>query len=221
MAAPHSPTSPASRVPSPSNTPRTRSSHTSLHLALPTLTSPTSPASPKCRPPPTVPARFPINSSPAGRTASFHFSLFTFHFARRAPANFSTFHPFTLSTAPAGRSRRALPQTFQPFTLSPFQPRRRRSQSGSSPANPKFSNDWKIFFQWLEKMAQIFQRLEKFFGSFPMIGKIFGSVSGNKKNKKDNKTSGEQKGQTITTIPDNSFLRQLGQHGTTCALWTQ
>ena len=47
------------------------------------------------------------------------------------------------------------------------------AQSGSPPAKRRFSNDWKIFFQWLEKMARFFQRLEKFFGSFPMIGKNF------------------------------------------------
>ena len=77
--------------------------------------------------------------------------------------------------------------------------------AGSS-AKPKFPNDWKTFFQWLEKMAGIFQRLEKFFGSFPMIGKNFRDAFGKQK---------EQKGQTITTISDNSFLRQLGQHGPT------
>ncbi|MBR4190018.1 MAG: hypothetical protein IKQ55_08670 [Kiritimatiellae bacterium] len=34
-----------------------------------------------------------------------------------------------------------------------------------------FSNDWKKVFQWLEKSGRVFQRLEKFFGVFPMIGK--------------------------------------------------
>ncbi len=37
----------------------------------------------------------------------------------------------------------------------------------------EFSNDWKIFFQWLENLDRFFQRLEKISGGFPMIGKIF------------------------------------------------
>ena len=56
----------------------------------------------------------------------------------------------------------------------------------------------------------------KFRPIFPMIGKIFRnfsndlktfseSIFGNKKDKQGNKTSGEQTGQTIPTIPDNCF----------------
>jgi hypothetical protein len=41
----------------------------------------------------------------------------------------------------------------------------------------KFSNDWKLFFQWLENSGRFFQRLEKIFGSFPMIGKNFRDFS--------------------------------------------
>ena len=69
---------------------------------------------------------------------------------------------------------------------------------------PVFSNDWKIF-------SPVFQRLEKNFGPFP----------GNKKNKKDNKTTGGQNRQTIPTIPDNCLRRQLGQPGTTLQGLTQ
>ena len=39
--------------------------------------------------------------------------------------------------------------------------------------SPGFSNDWKKSFQWLENSGRFFQRLEKFFGGFPMIGKNF------------------------------------------------
>ena len=35
-----------------------------------------------------------------------------------------------------------------------------------------YSNDWKIFFQWLEIFGPVFQRLEKISGGFPTIGKI-------------------------------------------------
>ena len=35
----------------------------------------------------------------------------------------------------------------------------------------EFSNDWKIFFQWLEKSGRFFQWLEK---KFPMVGKFLG-----------------------------------------------
>jgi hypothetical protein len=31
------------------------------------------------------------------------------------------------------------------------------AQSGGSWGAEKFSNDWKIFFQWLEKIGQFFQ----------------------------------------------------------------
>ncbi len=69
---------------------------------------------------------------------------------------------------------------------------------------PVFSNDWKNF-------SPVFQRLENIFGPFP----------GNKKNKKDNKTTGGQNRQTIPTIPDNCLRRQLGQPGTTLQGLTQ
>ena len=42
-----------------------------------------------------------------------------------------------------------------------------------------------------------------------------GAFLGNKKNKKDDKTSGGQNRQTIPTISDNYFWRQLKQPGTT------
>jgi hypothetical protein len=64
----------------------------------------------------------------------------------------------------------------------------------------------------------------KFRPIFPMIGKIFRhfsndwkifseSIFGNKKDKKGNKTSGEQTGQTIPTIPDNCFGNNLDNPG--------
>ena len=59
---------------------------------------------------------------------------------------------------------RAIPGTIPP-ARPPLQARKR--------AGVKFSNDWKTFFQSLEKTARFFQPLEKFPWGFPTIGKKF------------------------------------------------
>ena len=64
------------------------------------------------------------------------------------------------------------------------------AQSGSSSAKREFSNDWKIFFQWLEKMAGFFQRLENFFCGFQMIGKIFQDVFWKQKGQRGEQNKG-------------------------------
>ncbi len=48
--------------------------------------------------------------------------------------------------------------------------------------------------------------------------KIFGPFSGNKKNKKDHKTNGEQNRRTIPAISDHFWKRQLGQLATTLSM---
>ncbi|MBR3582398.1 MAG: hypothetical protein IKO01_03015 [Kiritimatiellae bacterium] len=55
-----------------------------------------------------------------------------------------------------------------------------RARMARKGAREEFSNDWKLFFQWLENFGRFFQWLEKFFPMvgksgpvFPMIGKLF------------------------------------------------
>ena len=93
------------------------------------------------------------------------------------------------------------------------------AQSASSPAKCEFSNDWKKIFQWLEKMARIFQRLEKSFGGFPMIGKIFQAASRRAQERQEERNHKEQKemAQRTQSWRDGKALRPSRP----CSLWCQ
>ncbi|MBQ7252318.1 MAG: hypothetical protein IJS32_06935 [Kiritimatiellae bacterium] len=75
------------------------------------------------------------------------------------------------------------------------------AQSGGPAGEGGFSNDWKLFFQWLEKWAGFSNDWKSFSGRFWETKGTKGAT----------KQGVDKECQTIMTMSGNSSRRQLGQ----------